>query len=48
MHEIISILFGVAILYGLIGMVALWTQSDVNREREREAAAKRAPDDHVP
>jgi len=40
----------VAFLGGVVGIAALWTQRDLNRqqerERERDAAAKKATEDH--
>jgi hypothetical protein len=39
MSEIIRILFYVFFFGGLIGMVALWTQYEINKEKEKKAKA---------
>jgi hypothetical protein len=46
MSEIIRILFYVFFFGGLIGMIALWTQYEINQEKGKKAkAAKPTQDD---
>jgi hypothetical protein len=43
MSELVNILFYVFFFGGLIGMVALWTQYDLNQEKEKKAKAVKPP-----
>ena len=47
MNDLIGLFVILAFLGGVVGIVALWTQHDINRQREKDAAAKQVADDHT-
>jgi hypothetical protein len=47
LNDLVGLFVILAFLAGVVGIVALWTQHDINRQRERDAAAKKAADDHT-
>ena len=46
MSQLINILVLLAFIGGVIGVIALWTQHDLNRQREKDSATKKPTGDH--
>jgi hypothetical protein len=45
MNDVINILLALAFIGGVVAVVALWTQRDINRAKEKDSSAKKSNDE---